>query len=126
MVLSISKRIASLSIRIAKNVKQKSPDYYTEFESLISSPFILHDDIYKNLNERLISQTRTRHILSRLSALSDICLSLLVNRNKSTHDCPTNDKCIAFLTENSSSGYYLTHQVFYFIISKSVSSMNLF
>ena len=118
-VLSINHRIDNLALKITNNVKIKTPQYYFELERLVSSPLVLDDDIHLNLNKSFEIK-ESKNLISHLSANSDLCLSLLIHEND-TYKCNTNDNCVAFLIENSSSGYYLTHQLAFFIISKNVS-----
>jgi len=122
---SISERMSELALKIEANVKTKTPEYYMKLEPLVKSPLIIDDDIHLNLNK--ISQLEKKKqtlFISHLSVTSDICLSLLIHNQSNSKCNKINDMCIAFLIDDASAGYYLTHQLAYLIISKNVKFLN--
>ncbi len=126
LINSINKRLTNLTLKINDNIKIKTPEYYFEFKSLISFPFILdYDNNHLNLNIILVkNESKNAYLNDRFSdlSMSNICLSLLINSNQS-NECNTNDKCMDFLIETKSSGYYLTHQLLFLIVAKNVSDL---
>lgn len=128
LINSINKCLTNLTLKINDNIKIKTPEYYFEFKSLISFPFIVdYDNNHLNLNMILVkNESKNGYLNDRFSdlSMSNICLSLLINSNES-NKCNTNDKCMDFLIENKSSDYYLTHQLLFLIVAKNVSNLKL-
>jgi hypothetical protein len=112
-------RIQSLAEKITKQVEETAPNYYKNFKILINKPFLQHDSDYRV--EVHFKSSRLLHFKNTNfdENFSDSCYSLLLNDNN-IKKCSTNNDCLEFFTRKTASGYYLTHQLLYFMIAQDV------
>jgi hypothetical protein len=122
LVHAIYERLLNLNKKVFESVQIETPVYAQNFDILIRNAFLLNTKKNKNdkwrklKSSRFISKYKPFDLLTDFNEpFSDGCYSILLERNQ------TNSECFEFFTEEKASGYYLTHQLLYFLIADHVN-----
>ncbi|CAF1075708.1 unnamed protein product [Brachionus calyciflorus] len=111
---SLTMRLSTLSKKIYDNLSRLPVDYVSNFELLINKPFIPKLKIRNGLSRNKIffiekfykSQNQEFN-----EKFSDLCYSNILKKKN------VDFQCLDYFTIDSASGYYLTHQLLFFIIA---------
>lgn len=123
LIKLLNDRIQLLAEKITKQVEHQTPIYYANFKDIILKPFLVDDDSTSRIQLRSNLSHKTPDTLENMFSFnerfSDSCYAILLN--ESTR-CGTTTQCLQFFTEKSAAGYYLNHQLIYFLLAKHVNN----
>lgn len=117
---SLLKRVDQLASSVANSIKLTNSAYFDQFRPLISQQFELNIDLDSptlvSLDESIEDHQTTSKIDSQHfdEEFSDSCLVNLMESST----CATSDPCLQFFAQPDATGYYLTHQLLYFMIAE--------
>lgn len=121
IVKGLTNRLNALTNIALKQVQIDDKMYYDQFKYLIERPFDFHVNNDIPLNVTYYKQELNLKKLNNFNEkFSDSCYTLLL-QSFSNGDCKTDDKCLNYYTLPNTSGYFLTHQLLYFIMAKHVT-----
>jgi hypothetical protein len=120
IIKGLLNRLNALTNIALKHVQIDDKIYYDQFKYLIERPFNFNVKNNIPLNESYYKQELKLKKLNNFNEkFSDSCYTLLLE-SFSNEDCKTDDKCLDYYTLPNTSGYFLTHQLLYFIMAKHV------
>ena len=115
-------RLTLLTDTAIEQVEKDDPHYFEQFKFLIDKPFVFKMSKDHVLNENFYEEPTFKKNFDE--QFSDRCYSMLLgtvpNEDGKKEICSTSDKCLEYYTIPNTSGYFLTHQLLFFIMSKHV------
>ena len=115
-------RVETLADMVYKSVIKISPEYAGSFNVLIGKPFLKTTNdtsSFRRLNLNYLNKLKEKKLEESFNEqFSDECYSIMLDN---LDICKTNDECLAYYTNPAASGYFLTHQVLFYLISDGVS-----
>jgi hypothetical protein len=120
-----AQRLGKLARDIYKQVINETPEYSSNFQVLIGQPFLIRK--YDKEAFYLLDSNKFKKSSDLEDnfdeAFSDNCYSLLLSEDSINQKrCQTSLKCLEFYTQPKASGYYLTHQLLFFLIADHVKT----
>ncbi len=118
-----AQRLGKLAKNVLKQVIDETPEYSYNFRVLIDQPFLIrkqdNDTIHLRDSYKLDSDLEDNFD----EVFSDECYSMLLSEDAINEKrCQTSLKCLEFYTKPNASGYYLTHQLLFFLIADHVKA----
>ena len=121
-LMALLQRANTLAKSVAESVKLSNPTYFDQFKRLINTPFELDPNLELDSSRLSFSDTissdesiiDSQHFDEQFS---DSCLVGLMEKSSSS-SCQVSDECLEFFAQPDATGYYLTHQLLYFMIAE--------
>ena len=115
-------RLTLLTDTAIEQVEKDDPYYFEQFKFLIDKPFVFQMSKARGLSKDFYEEPTFKKNFDE--SFSDRCYSMLLgtvpNEDGQKEMCSTTVKCLEYYTIPNTSGYFLTHQLLFFIMSKHV------
>jgi len=113
----IKTRLTRLANTAMSSVRIQTPGYYMVFKRLAERPYIFDQGrmIQIGLRRDRVGLKKGSSLFEFDEDLSDVCLDMVINKN-----CASDARCFEYMLRENTTGYQLTHQLFYFIVAEHV------